>query len=100
MKLHGYLQSGILFIGDPVYMSGDSREGADNSQCNPFQSWDEFTHGLSGQDANLGFPGAFGDKPEGRGCAIQTGLVNGKYELEKHFDETGALSHIIIKVLP
>lgn len=90
MKLKGFLQSGLFFLGDPVYMSGDTRDGADNSLCNPFLDWDKFTQGLEGKDANMAFPGSSDDQI-GRGCAIQTGRLSGQFEIEKDVDEEGKL---------
>jgi hypothetical protein len=94
-KLKGFLQSGIIFIGDPVYMAGDSREGADNSLCNPFQNWDGFIANYGSGDANLPFPGAFNDA-YGRGIAVQTNRLSGKYELVKELDEHGRVREIRI----
>lgn len=94
-KLKGFVQSGIIFVGDPVYMAGDIREGADNSLCNPFQDWDSFTHTLEGKDANLPFPGAFNDA-YGRGVAVQTNRLGGKYEIVKELDELGRVKELRI----
>jgi hypothetical protein len=96
-KLKGSIQSGIIFVGDPAYMAGDTREGADNSLCNPFVNWDMFTAGLEGKDVNMTFPGSLNDNTTGRGCVIQTGRLSGQYEIEKQLNENGELSQIIIR---
>lgn len=96
-NLKGFLQSGIIFVGDPVYFSGDSREGADNSQCNPFLNWDNFTASIEGQDVNMTFPGSFNNSTTGRGCVVQTGRITGQYEVVKEYDSAGNLSQIVIK---
>jgi len=97
-KLTGFIQSGIIFIGDPVYMSGDIRD-TEIDLYNPFKNWDVFTQALDGKDATMAFPGS-SEGDSGRGVAVQTGLINGKYEITKEFDEAGALSQILIKILP
>lgn len=98
--LKGFIQSGILFIGDPAYMSHDNRaEDAPVDVYNPFSNWDMFTKGLADKDANLLMPGAYEDTQIGRGCAIQTGMINGQYTVEKVYAD-GKLAQIIIKVLP
>jgi hypothetical protein len=101
-KLKGFIQSGIIFIGDPVYMSGDKRDGPIPADpTNPFKDWDAFAEGLGSQDHNLPLPGAFEPDSHGRGCAIQTGLLNGKYEVEVvRCPTSGDLSQIVIKILP
>lgn len=96
-KLKGFLQSGIITIHDPVYMSGDTREGIVEDPYNPFRNWDVFTHGLGGEDANMAFPGTFNEASYGRGCCIQTGRLSGTYEIEKVTDDEGKLSQLIIK---
>jgi hypothetical protein len=95
-NLKGFLQSGMIIVADPVYFSGDSREGADNSQCNPFENWDIFTTSVDGKDANMTFPGAFNEGSVGRGCVVQTGRISGQYEVIKEYNEAGNLSQIRI----
>lgn len=100
-KLKGFLQSGILFIGDPVYMSGDlSQPGSEaiESPENPFLNWGKFTDSLGSEDASLPFPGAIDDSTSaGRGIAVQTHRLSGRFEIEKTFDENGKLSQLLVK---
>lgn len=101
MKLKGFIQSGIIFIGDPSYMAGDlSQPGSEDivDPINPFKNWGVFTEGLKGEDVNMGFPGAIEDNSIGRGIVIQTGLLNGQYEIVKEYDSAGKLSQIVIKI--
>lgn len=99
--LKGFLQSGILFIGDPVYMSGDlSQPGSEaiESPENPFLNWGKFTDSLGSEDASLPFPGAIDDSTSaGRGIAVQTNRLSGRFEIEKTFDENGKLSQLLVK---
>lgn len=110
-KLKGYLQSGILFIGDPQYMSGPTEYGTvpvggrmSSSQLtqavaiditpedpyNPFRSWDRFAAKLGEQDKALPFPGA-SEESDGRGIAVQTNRMSGQYEIERIEDGKGRL---------
>lgn len=99
--LKGFLQSGIIFIGDPVYMSGDlSQPGSEalESPENPFLNWGKFTDSLGSEDASLPFPGAIDDSTSaGRGIAVQTHRLSGRFEIEKTFDENGKLSQLLVK---
>lgn len=99
--LKGFLQSGILFIGDPVYMSGDlSQPGSEalESPENPFLNWGKFTDSLGEQDLSLPFPGAIDDSTSsGRGIAVQTNRLSGRFELSKKFDESGKLVQLVVK---
>jgi hypothetical protein len=94
-KLKGFLQSGIIFIGDPAYMSGDTRPEVKLPEelLNPFVNWDKFTEAIGTEDTNLPFPGAF-ENSTGRGCAVHTGRLSGGYEVVKEFDEQGKLLQI------
>lgn len=99
-KLKGFLQSGLLFIGDPAYMSGDTRPEVrlPEEELNPFINWDNFTNSIGGEDANLAFPGALNEQSTGRGCVVQTGRLSGRYELIKEFcPSTGKLLELRIK---
>jgi hypothetical protein len=114
-KLKGYLQSGILFIGDPQYMSGPVEYGTvpvgklsgreltpavavditPEDPYNPFRSWDRFAYTLGEQDAVLPFQGASPDS-DGRGVAVQTNRMSGQYEITKIADENGKLLELRI----
>ena len=98
--LKGFLQSGILFIGDPSYMAGDlSQPGSEHAESreNPFLNWDKFTHSLNDQDQSLPFPGAIQDNSDGRGIAIHTNYLSGRFEVKKKFDKDGKLLEIKVK---
>lgn len=95
-KLKGFLQSGILFIGDPCFMSGDmSQPGAHEivDLTNPFRNWDNFTEDFPDDGKNLTFPGS---ADEGRGVAVQTHKLSSQYEIIKEFDDLGNLREIRI----
>jgi len=115
-KLKGYIQSGILFIGDPQYMSGPAEyvtktvgmlNGRELSPgyavditpedpYNPFRRWDDFRSKVGEDDLSLPFPGAY-TASDGRGVAVNTHRVDSQYEIEKHFDDSGKLLEIRIK---
>lgn len=99
--LKGFLQSGILFIGDPVYMSGDlSQPGSEllESRENPFLNWGRFTDGLGDKDVSLPFPGAIEEGSTGRGIAVQTNHLSGRFEIKKKLcPKTGKLLQIVVK---
>lgn len=100
-KLKGFIQSGIIFIGDPVYMSGDlSQPGSEDvvDPANPFKNWGRFTDSIGDTDVNMPFPGASEPTATGRGIIIQTGLLSGQYEIVKEYDENGKLSQLVIKI--
>jgi hypothetical protein len=95
-KLKGFLQSGILYIGDPCFMAGDmsvpgSHEIID--PLNPFFNWDRFTESLPEEGANLTFPNSL---DEGRGVAVQTHKHSAQYEITQEFDILGNLKEIKI----
>ncbi len=101
--LKGFIQSGIIFIGDPVYMSGDlSQPGSETlvDPANPFKNWGAFTHSYGDADANMPFPGASEPDANGRGIVVQTGMQSGQYELTKKYDKEGKLSQLVIRILP
>lgn len=114
MKLKGFLQSGILIIADPVYMSGPveykvtaedkelhSREltpartiiTTPDDPFNPFRKFDSFTSTLNEEDANLKF---FQKDDDGFGVAVQTNRLSGQYEVERIEDATGKLLELRI----
>lgn len=99
--LNGFLQSGILFIGDPVYMSGNlSAPGSEalESLENPFLNWGKFTDSLNDQDASLPFPGAINpETSSGRGIAVQTNHLSGKFTITKKYDKGGKLLQLVVK---
>lgn len=97
-KLKGFLQSGIIFVGDPAYMAGDSRPEVKlpEKELNPFVDWDEFTASIGAEDANMTFPGSYNNSSIGRGCIVQTGRLSGQYEVVKEYDEQGKLSQVRI----
>lgn len=101
-KLQGFIQSGIIYIGDPVYMSGDKRGGPiEPDPTNPFKDWDAFLAESEAESRNLPLPGAFEPDTHGRGVVLHTGLLNGKYEVVVERDpSTGAVSQFIVKILP
>lgn len=113
MKLRGFIQSGIIFIGDPSYMGGPveykvtsenmSKKELSPAQLvditphdpyNPFRKFDKFAADLNEQDKNLPFEGT---EDEGRGVVVQTNRISGQYELERIEDETGKLLELRIK---
>lgn len=114
-KLKGYLQSGILFIGDPQYMSGPVEyetvpvgrvsgnsltpavavDVTPEDPYNPFRSWDRFADKLGTEDKALPFPGASVES-DGRGVAVQTNRMSGQYEVERIEDTTGKLLELRI----
>lgn len=95
-KLKGFLQSGILYIGDPSYMAGDMSQ-PDSEKIidltNPFRNWDSFTDSINDEDAVLPFPGTV---DSGRGIAIQTHRLSGQYEVSRIEDADGKLLELKI----
>lgn len=97
-KLKGFLQSGILFIGDPVSMSGPSNYQSDGKggqiditpedPHNPFRRWDSFTSSLNNMDVNMVYPEAQDPQATGRGIVIQTNMLSGQYEVKKKICKT------------
>jgi hypothetical protein len=95
-KLKGFLQSGILFIGDPCFMAGDmSPPGAHEivDPTNPFFNWDRFTETMEEDGVNLPFPNS---SNEGRGVAVQTHKLSAQYEIIQEIDQLGNLKEIRI----
>jgi hypothetical protein len=113
-KLKGFIQSGIIFIGDPSYMSGPVEYtvtvpgGMKNKELtaaqpvvitpddphNPFRKFEQFTASLGEQDKNLTF---YGTPDEGMGVAVQTNRISGQYEIERIEDAWGKLLELRIK---
>jgi hypothetical protein len=95
-KLKGFLQSGILFIGDPCFMAGDmSQPGSHEivNLTNPFRNWDTFVEDFPDEGKNLEFPGS---QDTGRGVAIQTHKLSGQYEIINEYNDLGQLKEIRI----
>ena len=88
MKLKGTFHSGIIFIGDPVFMSADPQKEVDGiitpDPLNPFKNWDGYL--ADGTD----------DRILKQGVAVQTHRFQGAYELEKEFNEDGTLKAVRI----
>lgn len=102
-KLEGYIQSGTLFIGDPIYMGANPQEfpygeiPADST--NPFKDFNKFQEENAGLDQNLLLPDSYRDNPIGRGCVIQLQQVSGTYKVTKRIDKvTGKVKSITIKL--
>ena len=113
-KLKGFIQSGIIFIGDPSYMSGPVEYAAvapanmsknqltaaqltvvtPDGPHNPFRKFEQFAATLGEEDKNLTFSGT---TDEGMGVAIQTNRISGQYEVERIEDEHGKLLELRIK---
>jgi hypothetical protein len=100
----GIIQSGVLFIGDPIYMSGDmnqpgAEEDAAKDKTNPFKNFGEFLPKLDGKEFhNLELPDSYRDNPIGRGCAVQLQQHGGKFQIKKKYDKAGKLKAITIKL--
>lgn len=105
-QLEGLVQSGILFIGDPLYMSGDmnkpgAEEDAAQDITNPFKNFGAFTEQNAGQDHNLLLPDSYRDNPIGRGVVLQLQQLGGRYTVKKKVDKkTGLVTAITIKLIP
>lgn len=102
-KLQGYIQSGMLFIGDPIYMGANPQEFPEGviqaDPTNPFKDFNDFTEKNMGQDQNLELPDSYRDNPIGRGSVVQVNILNGRYEVSKKFDKkTGKLKSITVKL--
>lgn len=101
--LEGYIQSGSLFIGDPIYMGANPQNYEfgviPEDSTNPFKDFDKFQEQNGGQDQNLLFPDSYRDNPIGRGCVVQLQQVSGTYKVTKKVDKkTGKLKSITIKI--
>ena len=95
-KHKGFLQSGIIFIGDPGYMAGDmSQPGAHEIEdlTNPFRNWEKFVEDFPDDGKNLMFPASL---DEGRGVALQTNRLSGQYEVFKEYGKDGKIKEIRI----
>jgi hypothetical protein len=104
-QTEGIIQSGVLFIGDPIYMSGDMNQpGAEDDAAkdvtNPFKNFSTFLEKMEGHDSiNMHLPDSYRDNPEGRGCAIQLNQHGGKFQVIKKYDKkTGKLKELKIKL--
>lgn len=101
--LEGYIQSGMLFIGDPIYMGANPQffefGVIPEDSTNPFKDFNQFTEKNGGLDQNLELPDSYRDNPIGRGCVVQTQLLSGTYEIKKKIDKaTGKVKSITIKL--
>lgn len=94
-KLKGFVQTGMLFIGDPGYMVGSSNILPGDE--NPFRNWDKFTKEVGSYDYDLPFPDAFSDDASGRGVIVQLPIPSGKFEVLKQVDQEGNLVGFMIK---
>lgn len=96
-QLKGFIQSGMLFIGDPGYMAGDmSQPGAEELSFphNPFYNFNDFTDRFADQDTNLGFNHPHN---EGKGVVLANHIpLNGKYEVKKTVKKDGTIEIKII----
>lgn len=102
-QLEGYIQSGMLFIGDPIYMGANPQdfEGGivPSDSTNPFKDFDTFTSQNAGLDQNLELPDSYRDNPIGRGCVVQVQQLSGTYIIKKKIDKaTGKIKSITIKL--
>lgn len=102
-QLEGFIQSGILFIGDPQYMAANPQDfeagliPADGT--NPFKDFNSFSEKNGGKDENLLLPDSYRDNPIGRGCVVQLQQLGGKYQIKKKIDKkTGKVVSITIKL--
>lgn len=102
-QLEGYIQSGSLFIGDPIYMGANPQDYEfgiiPEDSSNPFKDFNKFQEQGAGLDQNLHLPDSFRDDPIGRGCVVQLQQVNGTYKVTKRIDKkTGKIKSITIKL--
>jgi hypothetical protein len=102
-QLEGFIQSGMLFIGDPQYMAANPQdfEGGviPEDGTNPFKDFNTFSEKNYGQDVNLHLPDSYRDNPIGRGCVVQLQQLSGKYQIKKRIDKkTGKVKAITIKL--
>jgi hypothetical protein len=95
-KLKGFVQTGLLFIGDPGYMVGSSSIVPGDE--NPFRNWDKFTKEVGSYDYDLPFPDAFSDDNSGRGVILQLPMPSGKFEVIKLTDQDGKITGFHIKL--
>lgn len=102
-QLEGYIQSGTLFIGDPVYMAANPQDypfgEVPVDLTNPFKDFNAFQEQNAGLDQNLELPDSYRDNPIGRGCVVQLQQVGGTYKVTKRIDKkTGKVKAITIKL--
>lgn len=102
-QLEGIIQSGVLFIGDPIYMGANPQDFPGGvipeDSCNPFHDYSEYLAKNGGVDENLLLPDSYRDHPIGRGCAVQLQQVSGRYVIKKKVDKvTGKVKSITIKL--
>jgi hypothetical protein len=114
-KKKAFMQSGIIYIGDPIYLSGPAEYKAvvpgnklsgreltpavmvdvtPDDPYNPFRKWDAFTTEIGDEkDVSLPFYGTTGGT-DGRGLALQTGRKDGSFTVERIEDENGKLKEL------
>lgn len=102
-ELEGFIQSGMLFIGDPQYMAANPQDFnaglIPEDGTNPFKDFNQFTEKNAGLDENLLIPDSYRDNPIGRGCIVQLQQLGGKYTVKKKVDKaTGKVTAITIKL--
>lgn len=101
--LTGFIQSGMLFIGDPSYMAGDlSQPGSNELKMphNPFYNFNSFSDSFADKDSNLNFKDSKDVHDFGRGIVLATDLpLNGRYTIKKRKNKDGNLE-IKITILP
>lgn len=102
-QLEGIVHSGMLFIGDPIYMGANPQDFPNGvipeDGTNPFKDFGAFTEKNAGQDENLLLPDSYRDNPIGRGCVLQLQQLGGKFQVTKKLDKvTGKVKAITIKL--
>lgn len=94
-ELKGFIQSGMLFIGDPGYMAGDmSAPGSEEVQVpnNPFHNFEIFSDNFGDKDINLHFRNYDDPQDYGRGVLVASELpINAKYLVKKKRKEDGTI---------
>lgn len=99
--LHGFIQSGVIFIGDAGYMA-DNPQNHENGvipvdPTNPFRDLDKYL-GEHQNDHTLELPGSFQGDLLGRGVAVHTNMFSGKYTVTKKICKvTGKLLELKVK---
>lgn len=99
--LKGFIQSGVLFIGDAGYMAGNPQDYPEGivpvDLTNPFKDFDTYL-AQNQADHNLELPGSFNGDLMGRGVAVHTNILSGQYTITKKLcKETGKLLEIKVK---
>lgn len=97
-ELKGINQTGVIFIGDPVYMQETQENNVTGvitpDPLNPFKDWDKFLESHPA-DKNMEFPDSIaGDRP-GRGVVIHTNTT-GAFVVKKQYNADGSLKAVRI----